>query len=171
MPAPPEIAGAGGFVGAVEILRQLDAEKASQADGHVAIAAEVEIDLQREAEEGEPGGHHAHMDGVADERMDEGGDAVADQNFFGEADGEEIDAVFPARADAGLRDAGELRDELVVAGEGAGDEVREEGNEAGEAPEIALGFGGAAIDVDDVGNGLEGVKRDARGEDDLQGRE
>ncbi|MNF95653.1 hypothetical protein D3C84_784160 [compost metagenome] len=46
MPAPPELGDVAGAVGGEEVQRQDHAEHPGQADGHVRIAGEVEIQLQ-----------------------------------------------------------------------------------------------------------------------------
>ena len=55
VPAAPEILQRHGAVGHVEILRQHDAEQQGEAERHVGVAGEVEIDLEGEAERRLPG--------------------------------------------------------------------------------------------------------------------
>ena len=55
----------------------------------------------------------------------------------------------------------------MVPRQGAGDQVGEKGDEPRELPEIGLGPGVPPVDVDDIGHGLEGVKRDPGGQDHL----
>ena len=52
--------------------------------------------------------------------------------------------------------------------DGAGDELREEGDEEGVVIESAAGKHVAAIDVDDVAHTLEGVEGDACGDDEVE---
>ena len=59
--------------------------------------------------------------------------------------------------------------ERVMTRQGAGDEVREEGDEARELPEITLRLGVAAVDIDDIGEGLEGVEGYPRGQEHGEG--
>ena len=56
VPAAPEVGDVGGLEGRVEIQRQLDAEDRGQADRHVGIAGEVEVELQRIAKGADPCG-------------------------------------------------------------------------------------------------------------------
>ena len=55
VPAPPEIDDAGGLVGRIEIERQEDAEHQRNADRHVGIAGEIEIELERIGQRADPG--------------------------------------------------------------------------------------------------------------------
>ena len=55
VPAPPEVADRHGAVGRVEVERQPQAEHQREADRHVGVAGEVEIDLQRVGAGGDPG--------------------------------------------------------------------------------------------------------------------
>src|SRR5262245_41350130 len=48
MPAAPEILGAGGEVREVEVQRNLEAEAFGDASGHVGVAGEIAVDLERE---------------------------------------------------------------------------------------------------------------------------
>ncbi len=168
VPAAPEVARRHRLVRAVEVLGQLDPEQPPEADRHVGVAAEVEVDLERVAEQAEPRARGVEAGGQRQQRVDQVAEAVRDQHLLAEPHAEEEDALPPARVDAGPGDARELRDELVVARERARHQVREEAHEAGEAHEVALGGGLAAPDVDDVRQRLEGVEADAGREHDLE---
>ena len=50
VPAPPEFRHAGGDVWVVEVFLELETYHPPEADGHVGIAGEVKVDLQREAQ-------------------------------------------------------------------------------------------------------------------------
>ena len=54
----------------------------------------------------------------------------------------------------------QLRDELVAARNRAGGDLREEGYEEGEDAEICFGSVFAAIDIDEIAYGCEGIERD-----------
>src|SRR5437762_9930950 len=56
VPTPPEIGDRLGDVGVVEVLWKGEAQQERQADRHVRIAAEIEIDLQRIGPDAQPGG-------------------------------------------------------------------------------------------------------------------
>ena len=55
VPAPPEVLHGAGDVGIVEVLDELEAQHPPQPDGHVRVAREIEVDLQRVGDRAEPG--------------------------------------------------------------------------------------------------------------------
>lgn len=55
VPASPEFLYAGGLVGRIEVLRQMNVEKERAADGHVAVGRKIEIELQCIADAAERG--------------------------------------------------------------------------------------------------------------------
>lgn len=54
VPAAPEVGDGGGSVGGIEVFCEDEPEHQSESDGHVGIAAEVEVDLHGVAERAEP---------------------------------------------------------------------------------------------------------------------
>ena len=54
VPAAPELLDGVGDVRPAEVLRKAEAEHAPEADRHVGVAGEIEIDLQRVADDAEP---------------------------------------------------------------------------------------------------------------------
>ena len=169
VPAPPEFDDVGGFVGRVEVDRQDDAEHARGADGHVGIAGEVEVELQRVGERAAPGLEKAERiarGGSVEDGCGVLGDAVGKDGFLEQAEGEDAEAdghVLRARGErAGLH---ELRQHVAVMDDGAGDELREEGDEervVGEAVFARL----ALVRVDQIGDLLEGEEGDGQRQDD-----
>src|SRR5262245_17479589 len=61
MPAAPEVREAGGGIGAIEIGWQFIAEKLGAAERYVGIAGEVEIDLEGERVDADPGRQGADL--------------------------------------------------------------------------------------------------------------
>ena len=57
MPSAPEVGYARGGIGIVKVLDKIEAEHFSEADCHVGVSAEVEINLHRVAENADPGGY------------------------------------------------------------------------------------------------------------------
>ena len=55
VPAPPELLHRVGDVRLAEVLREAEAEHPAEPDRHVRVAGEVEVDLQRVADDPEPG--------------------------------------------------------------------------------------------------------------------
>ena len=98
----------------------------------------------------------------------DGGEVVGDEDFFEEAPEDEMQAGGDFGGGDGAR-LGDLGEEGVGALDGSGDEVGEVEDAEEEVEERVGGVDLAAIDIDGVGEGLEGVKGDADGEDDLKG--
>jgi len=169
VPAAPEIGNAEGFVGRVEILREADAEEIAEADGHVAIAGKIEINLIGVAEDAEPGAEGGEVRDVFPGGIDDGGDGVGEKDFFHHADGEERPAdVEPASA-VGVIEIIEVGFDLAETDDGAGDELREERDVTGKFPEVSRGSDDAAVGIDHVADGVEGVEGDADGKNDIDG--
>ncbi|MNH39055.1 hypothetical protein D3C79_1001740 [compost metagenome] len=55
MPAAPEVLDAAGQVGAVEVLRKVEAQHQAKPDRHGAIAGKIEKQLQRVGQAADPG--------------------------------------------------------------------------------------------------------------------
>ena len=133
MPAAPKIRDAFGFVGRVEIQRKANAEEAGDADRHVGISREVEIELEGIGESADPCGYQA--DGVSRARgpktlVGPRRDGVSNEDFFGQAHGEKRDPY----TDIGgaVRRAAlfaELRHRLALVDDGAGDDLWEKSRE------------------------------------------
>ena len=62
-----------------------------------------------------------------------------------------------------------MRQEVGGALDGPSNELREEGDKGAKGDGVSGGLEVVAVDVDGVGEGLEGEKGDADGQDDLQG--
>ncbi|MPM24677.1 hypothetical protein SDC9_71161 [bioreactor metagenome] len=130
MPARPEVDDARGLVGRVEVERELDAEHLGQAQRHVGVAREVEINLQRIAQAGGPRPPHLQIAGRGKTRIRIGRDAVGQQHLLGQADHEQHSAHRQVLGlEAVVRRVGKLRNHLLVVQDGAGDQMREEGDE------------------------------------------
>src|SRR3989442_14821612 len=56
VPAPPEVRDAVRAIRRVEVFHELKAEHPAEADGHVGVAAEIEIDLESVSNDAEPRG-------------------------------------------------------------------------------------------------------------------
>ena len=55
MPAAPEAGEAFGAIGTAEVFGENETKRLAKADGHIGIAGEVKIDLERESEKPHPG--------------------------------------------------------------------------------------------------------------------
>ena len=167
VPAPPELRDAPGNVGVIEVLLELKAYHAAEADGHVRVTGEVEVDLQREGYDAQPGaenGEPAVGDGGV--VVPELAEAVCDEHLLRHADHEALDAGGELVNAAGTEV--ELVRNVLVAHDGARDELREERDKGAEADIVALHVRVAAVDVYRVGHRLEGIERDAYRQGDAQ---
>ena len=54
MPTPPEFRDAAGQIGVPKVLREPEAENPAKADGHVAIAGKIIVNLQGERNRAQP---------------------------------------------------------------------------------------------------------------------
>ena len=170
VPALPELAQPLRPVGLVEIGRKAEADERRQRDRHVAIGAEIAIDLHRigidrDEEIGRTvagrGGEH---------RVDETGREIVRDDHLLEEPAEDQQNRRGDRDRLG-RGPGQLRQEIGGAHDGAGDQLREERHVERHVERVAAHRGVAAIDVGDVGDAVEGEKRDPDRQQDLQKRQ
>ena len=169
MPAAPELLQRAGEVGRVEVHGQREAEQQRQADRHVRVGGEVEVELHGVAPAGEESVRGAEGVRVVEERIDEAlGEVVGEDRLLEQAGEDQPQRA--ARVDAGVVGGRllHLRKQFAGTRDRAGAELREEGEVVEEVEGGAGGTAGAAGDVDDVGDGLERVERDADRQDDLR---
>ena len=163
VPTAPEVNDRAGDVRVIEVLVVVEAEHEAEADGHVRIAREVEVDLQRVRDEPEP----ALADGERAEiavhvLVDELTGDIGYAYLLEEA---HAHARHAAREVAGQMEAVlDLVRDVDVADDGARDELVKQAHEHHELDPRALRAHVAAIDVDDVRDRLERVERDADGQ-------
>ena len=82
MPSSPEIRGIQSLVRRIEILWEPDAEKQGEADRHVAISREIEIELIGIAKCAKPSTGGRKMTPIREHGIYHSGDGIRDQNFF-----------------------------------------------------------------------------------------
>jgi len=168
VPALPEVGDADRLIRGIEVLRQSNAEQQADADGHVRIAREVEIDLQAIADRGHPG-FEERQDGIGrKQRIDMLGDAVGDDAFLKQADREQEQPLgeLPGVKRHALA---QLRHDVRVVQDRAGDQVREERNREREAPRTEV-LDLTLVAVDQPGDDLKGEKRQAQWQHQLKHR-
>ena len=168
VPTPPELGDVAGEVGELEVGHQLEAEELGGADGDVGVPGEVPVDLEGEEDGPEDEGRAGERLGVVETHVDVGRTGVGHDDLLEHAPEDEAHAVAPLLVGEGPR-RGDLRQQVGGPLDGARDELREEGDEGAKGDGVAGGLEVAPIDVDGVGEGLEGVEGDADGQDDLQG--
>ena len=171
MPAPPELGDAGGLVGAVEVQREANIQHPRQADRHVGVAGEIEIDLQGVGERGVPRFEERQaraVGGGGESDVREAAEHVGEDEFLAQAEQKDQHAVGEVPGvGADHARGGHLRNDLGRADDRAGDQMREEGDEG------AIGqHGGAeaaiAGGVDQEHDLLEGEEADRQWQGDVQ---
>src|SRR5665647_1410853 len=167
VPATPEILDGARCVRRVEVLGQLEAEEQGDADGDVAVGAEVAVDLHRVGDDppqGLPGRERLRRgeDAVDDVRRQ----VVGDQYLLGQAAEDEdegaagVDAVRVARR-------AQLRQEVAGTGDRTREQVREERHVDAEVQRRGRGQL-PAVDIDGVGEHAEDEERDAHRQKDAK---
>ena len=161
MPPPPEFGDAGGNVGIVEVLREVKPEDAAQADGHVAVAGEVEIEMKNVSRRVEPGEEDGGLRAVfvgGDQFIED----IGQQHLFGKADDEAAGAV--SGVGQGVGPVLQLGGDVGIPDDGSGDQLGEHCHVGRQVDEIPLGGCVAPVNVDDVAQNLKGVEADADGQ-------
>ncbi len=162
MPALPEPSGCAGEEGLAEILGQRDAENAAHAEGDVHGAGEIAVQLYR-VEHRAQGDDAAVVGGVVGEdRLDEGVQPIGDDHLLPQTPQHAQGTSIEVRSRDGVP-RHELIGCLAIAADGTLHDLGKEPEEECHTTEVAVGRHGAAVHVDEVGAGHEGVERDADG--------
>ena len=157
VPAPPELRHAYGYVGAVEVLRELKAHHPSKSYGHQRIAAEIEVQLEGIAGHGHPG--HWNGYGRIAYGIGSSPDApklVGKYNLKAQAYHEGLETVQEFLQ--ALLPLVKLRPDVRKAHYGARNKLREHHYVRAYVDEALLHQGRIPVDVDYVGDYLEGVE-------------
>ena len=171
MPAPPKLPYALGAVGLPEILLEAIAEQRGNADRDVAVGAEIAVDLNGVAPD-----RQGQIDGAVGERIEEHGiddlgrQVVRHHDLLEQSHDDEQQAHGRHGA-AWIGRTLELRHHHLGADDRAGHELGEERNVQEDVEDRSRRRDHAAIDVDDVGDALEGEERDPDREHDLEKRQ
>ncbi len=163
VPPPPELAGRLGDIGIVEVFQKLEAQHPPQADGHVRVAGEVEVELEGEGGDAQPGPQGGEPGpGRGQIHVPQRAQGVGKQNLFTRAHGEALDAG--GELLKGVIPPLQLVVQVLVLDDGPGDELGEQGDEGAEGDDVLLAPGVPPVHVDGVAHGLEGVEGDADGQ-------
>ena len=165
MPAPPVFAHRAGQIRVVEVFRQFQPEKAADADGHIAVTGEVEVELHHVSQipqhqrRGRHRGCRHRSDPAVDQRQ-----LIGDDRFFGQTQHKPLDAITETvQTDLTFGrfsvEAGEL---LVIPHNGAGGAVAEEGEEHKKTEGTAGSGDLAAGHIRQISDGRKNVKADAQ---------
>ena len=168
MPPAPEFGDRRRLVRRVEVLREAEAQQQRDADGHVRIAREVAVDLQRVAVDA-----HQALEARVEQRLVENAvdevqrDVVRDDRLLEESreDQEDPRAEHLARDDD--RVPADLRDEVPRPHDRPRDQLREERQVKEVVQPVRQGFQLPAVDVDRVAHRLEDEERDPHRQEDV----
>ena len=171
VPPTPEVGDALRAVGSVEVQGEAESQEQGDANGHVAVAGEVAVNLKRVAVDTQQVLHTAVERGIVEDAVDEvQRDIVADDGFLEQAHGNEADA--PGKHVVGnLQRAAYLRGKVAGTDDGSGDELREERHVERIVEQRRQRLQVTPVDVDDVAHRLEGEKRYAHRQEDVVGLE
>ena len=166
MPAPPEIGDGASCIWQAEVFGIFEAEHPAHADGHIAVAGEVKVDLKHEHQNAEPHPERGLRGKRAVKDLGRGAARViGEQDLLAETDAEAVQAIENALGiHAAIR---QLRLHIAVADDGARDELREQRDIQQKPRERALHADRAALYIHNIRKDLEGIERNADGQRDL----
>lgn len=160
MPASPELGRTLGGVGIVEVPRIIEPHHLAQADGHVRIAREVEVDLEGVGSYAREATNEANFGGTARQKgVGEDACRISEQHLLSQADAEEPQTLGEA-SECGFAVV-DLVFDVGIPNDGARDELWKHCDIHAEVQRVFLRIYFAAIDIDDVGDCLQGEKRNA----------
>ena len=145
----------------------MEPKEVPQTDGHVRIAGEVEVDLERVGDGAQPRRGRRGV-GHGGDLLPDGAHLVGDEHLLAQADHQPLQAL------AGLRQI--LPPVLQIVGhrlvlhDGPGDQLGEQRHIRAEVDDVPLGRHQSPVHVDGVAHGLEGVEGDADGQQQPQRR-
>ena len=100
--------------------------------------------------------------GHADDVGPQGTDGVCQQHLLGQTEGEQGHALFDLRQGVAVLVDVQLIRYIAVFHDGARNELREHDHIGTKVDDVALGLHIPAVDINGVGQGLEGVEADAQ---------
>ena len=164
MPALPEFRDAPGGVGMGKVFLEAKAKHPAQTDGHVAVAGEIEIDLQG------IGGHsHPGRDGPGlrqEHPVGQDPHLVCDQNLFRQAVDKAHDPLGKARPC--LLPLPELVGDVPIADDRPRDQLRKQRHIGAEREGVDLHLNRVPVHVDHIAHALENIEGDADRQNDLR---
>ena len=147
MPTSPELGDGFGVIRRIEILSEYETEHTAQADGHIGIATEVEVDLKGVGNGAHPGIQHAHR-GRVKGQVSHLATGVGQQHLLGHAHAEKGN---PTREQLPRMCAfTQLIRNFLVAHNGAGHQLREHRNITGKIDETTVSFRLTAVNINGV---------------------
>ena len=157
MPLPPEVTDGRRGIGKEKVLLDRKAEHAAHANGHVAVAGEIKVDLQRVADSTEPGKPCIRESG-GENGVNNNSGGVSQEKLLAEADDKAPDAGGSfLRSTAALVN---LRGDIAPADNGTGNQLRKKGDIKQKLQKAAAVFLRTAVDINRIAESLKGEKRD-----------
>ena len=142
----------------------------AQADGHVGVAREIEIELHGVGDDGDPGSASAHGGQIACKQcVHLATNHIRNQNFLGKPYHKAVKTLQTLRP--ALLPVADFVRNVAVAHNGAGDELGEHDDVEHIVGEPLHRLVDIAVGIDHVGDGLEREKGDADGQQHLRHRE
>lgn len=167
MPPAPEVGHRYRGIGVIEILLVFKPHHESHADGHVRIAGEVKINLQRIRQHSDPragGTEHGNLRGK--QAVAQGRAGVRNDDLFRQPHNKSIQpAINAVRRFHPVR---QLLFNVRIADDGAGDELRKRAQINRHDKNVLLRRHLVPVDIDNVAHDLEGEKTDTNGKRDFR---
>ena len=161
VPAPPELRETAGHKGIAEVLGKAEAHDPAQADGHVAVAGEVEVHMEHIRRGVQPGQQHRFLPALLIHRHQLIQD-VGKQYLFPQAQHKAAGAQSRVLHRVGA--ASQLGGHVGVADDGARHQLGVHSDIRRQVNEVPLGRGVPPVHVDDIAEDLEGIEADADGQ-------
>ena len=163
MPAPPEICDRAGNIRIVEVFREGEAEHPAKTNRHVRIAGKIKVDLEGIGKSAQPCRQRGQRSWRNRRRLlPQLSDAVGQQHFFDNAAQEAPRSR--VKALPGFTAVLQCIAYIDVPHDRPRDELREHCHITAEGDDVPLRGAVAAVNIDGIGKGLKGVKRDADGQ-------
>ena len=159
MPSPPKIRDARRKRGKIEVFAELIPEDPGKTDGHIAVAAEITVDLQRVGQHRQPDRQRIVRRVIHPDRIDEKRQRIGHEEFFEQAENE-LSCSGKIPVERPYRQLPELRQEIPGANDGPHHQFGEIENEKREVRKAPADRTFAKIDVRDVTDVLKREKTD-----------
>ena len=167
MPAPPEFGHRGGDIGLVKILQQPETEYPGEANRHVRIAGEVEVDRKCEEDHAGPGLDKPQFRRVVrEDEIGSAGQRVGEQHLLDDPQ-HEAGKAEDEIVDMGGRTSLHLAGDVVILDDRAGQELWKEEHVKRVERDAPRRRRDAAMDIDEIGDLFKNNKGDADGQRDL----
>ena len=167
MPTAPEVGDGVAAIGMTEVLVEVESHAASQSDGHIGITREVEVNLQRERHNTNPGScQRQRIESANQELVGNLGELVGYDHLLAQTYQETIDAV--SKIGSIHMTMMQFLSHRTITHNRTGYQLGEHRDIQQQVDETALYGRLPAIDVYQIGDRLEGVETDTDGQRDIR---